>query len=915
MDINPELKIYLAKKRWKYRPATEGNIAVQVCPFCGKDKWKFWIHAQRTMYRCWVCDARGNLYKLKRELGDLDQLVSAAQLTDADGKKKNFKPVDMERVEKWHKALKASKEALAYCTKRGFTIRTINHFKIGMQKSKGKYWLTIPHIVHGICKNVKFRSLPPTPKAFKRVGGSESVLFNEDALANHDSIVIAESETDAMAFWQAGVENVVGLTGGAETFLPEWYDLLCDKEKITICLDADTVGQSGARSLARRLGFDRCENVLLPSHDANELLVQAGEQELANSLKHTEKFEVSGVLSAADVMLQCRDMVSIGDTGLLTQWPSVNRLIGNGWSFGDLVVLSAKVKTGKSLKNSERVQTPDGLVPIGSVKVGDRVMGTDGKPHNIVGVFPQGELDIYRVAFSDGVHLDVSLDHLWQVSRNQVIGREPEVLTTEQIMKEGLRFKSGWRFRIPMADPLEFEERPVPLDPYLVGVCIGDGCLSRDSATIANSDSMIRADLLRAAPTGASISDVDGCTFRIVYRGQVSNPIRAALGELGLLGKRSFEKFIPGVYLHNSVENRVKMLQGLLDTDGTVDKNGTISFSTASEKLCETVTTLVQSLGGRVKLKTKIPKFQGKEYRMSYILHISIPGSVIPFRRKHKLDRFNEIRSKRGHSRNFRSIVGIEYVGRSHATCISVDSPDNLFVAEHGIVTHNTTWAINLAVHQAMNGIPSLIYCLEMQPRRLAEKVACIIRKKVREDLNDVDFAMARYMLRRIPLYFVEPEWGGELKRENIINKIRESVKRYGIKFLVFDHLHFLCRSLQYMTNEIGQITRDFKLLTEELEIVTILVAQPKKLTSGKVMTYDDIKDSSAIPADADQVVILHRNPIPAGLSGELGNASDQEVLESKTLIRVDAARFRGGGETYLNYDGAKATFSEREKK
>lgn len=573
MDLNPELKIYLAKKKWKYRPASDNNIAVQVCPFCGKDKWKFWVHSQRTLYKCWVCDARGNLYRLKRELGDLDQLVSAAHLTDGDSKKKNFKPIPMDRVEKWHAKLKASKDAMEYCKKRGFNIKTINQFKLGLQKHGGKYWLAIPHIANNICRNVKFRSMPPSEKAFRRVGGAQSVLFNEDALATYDSIVIAESETDAMSFWQAGVKNIIGLTGGAETFLPEWYDLLSDKEEITICLDADSVGQSGARSLARRLGFDRCKNVLLPSHDANELLVHGGPQELAASIKQGEKFEVAGILTAADVMLQCREDVSTGEGGLLTPWPSMNRLLGGGWNYGDLVVMSAKVKVGK------------------------------------------------------------------------------------------------------------------------------------------------------------------------------------------------------------------------------------------------------------------------------------------------------------------------------------------------------TTLALNIALHQAMHGIPSMVYCLEMQPRRLAEKVACILRKKVREDLTDVDFAMARYMLRSIPLYFVEPEWGGELKRENVVNKIRESVKRYGIKLLVFDHLHFLCRSLQYMTNEIGQITRDFKLMTEELEIVTILIAQPKKLQTTRVMTYDDIKDSSAIPADADQVVILHRNPIPAGLSGELSNSSDQEVLESKTLVRIDAARFRGGGETYLDYDGATATFSDRDKK
>jgi replicative DNA helicase len=222
-----------------------------------------------------------------------------------------------------------------------------------------------------------------------------------------------------------------------------------------------------------------------------------------------------------------------------------------------------------------------------------------------------------------------------------------------------------------------------------------------------------------------------------------------------------------------------------------------------------------------------------------------------------------------------------------------------------------TSWATNIAHHLAeAHGVPSAIMCLEMGVERLGDKVAAIIRRKPTDELVAVDYAVARYALRRTPLYLIEPDWRELPKPETVFDKIRETVKRYGIRFFVFDHLHFLCRSLQYLTNEVGNVTRGFKLLAEELNIVVCLIAQPKKVT-GRIMTYDDIKDSSAIPADADQVIIMHREPRPAGLEGEAEEASDQEVLEPKTLVRIDAARFRGGGESLLYFDGARSRFLE----
>lgn len=569
LKVSIELRQYLQAKKWRYRPAGNGSdLAIQTCPFCGKAKWKFWFHPTRNIYRCWHCDAAGNLYKLKREMGDLgDKVASAAQASGMNGKE--AKEVPMEKVLKWHKNLLKSADARSYCSERGFNQAAIEHFKLGIQKKRGIWWLAIPHIIDGKCYNVKFRSLPPEEKKFRRVAGSKSVLFNADCLGEFDWVVLVESETDAISFWTAGITNVVSLTAGAGTFLSEWYDMLSDKERVVLALDADPVGQAGARDVARRIGFDKCENILLPLHDANEVLTNLGPQALVSSVETGELFEVEGALHIGEVLLQCLQAREIGEEGLLTPWDQVNQILGNGLSYGDLLILSAKYKTGK------------------------------------------------------------------------------------------------------------------------------------------------------------------------------------------------------------------------------------------------------------------------------------------------------------------------------------------------------TSFALNWADYISHNlGIPTCFYCLEMHPRRLANKLVAHKRKKLITELGSVDYNSLRWAMRRTPLYIIEPGWTDNVSVDDVFDKIREVVKRHGIRFLVFDHLHFLCRSLQFITTEVGQVTRRFKMLAEELEIAICLIAQPKKI-GDKIMTADDLKDSSAIPTDADLVLLLHRNKIPAGglMESGIDSESDQEVMEAKTLVRVDATRFGGGGECNLHFDGATSTY------
>jgi hypothetical protein len=223
--------------------------------------------------------------------------------------------------------------------------------------------------------------------------------------------------------------------------------------------------------------------------------------------------------------------------------------------------------------------------------------------------------------------------------------------------------------------------------------------------------------------------------------------------------------------------------------------------------------------------------------------------------------------------------------------------------------TGKSTMALNIATYNAKRGYPALVYCLEMRPERLAKKVieaeGFISKESFTRDaaLNVAETIMD------IPLYF-----GYNYKNittETVFKTIRAAVRRYGLKLVIFDNLHFLIRSLAHVSAEVGNVTRGFKMLAEELHIPLILIAQPRKVEDGTIMTMNDLKDSSSIGADSDQVVILWRKKTKSNMSNP---GAQESSFEPKTLVRVDASRYTAGGDTMLYFKGEFSKFTEYDR-
>jgi phosphate starvation-inducible PhoH-like protein len=264
---------------------------------------------------------------------------------------------------------------------------------------------------------------------------------------------------------------------------------------------------------------------------------------------------------------------------------------------------------GRAQPVDRAVLTPSGWQAIGSLGVGDLVIGSDGRPTPVLGVYPQGRRKVFRLSSQDGAATVCCAEHLWTVRTPDDRRRGTHrVLRTDEMMGR-LRQNHQHRFELPvLSAPVEFEPQDVPLDPYALGLLLGDGCLTgKTTPSFTTVDEELVVALESRLP-GIELqpkNDVDYVLRHVEgHRGGVivANPVTVALRKLGLAGTRSTTKFVPDPYLRNSSAVRLGVLQGLLDSDGgpVVQRARTcrIQYTTCSARLRDDVVFLVCSLGG-----------------------------------------------------------------------------------------------------------------------------------------------------------------------------------------------------------------------------------------------------------------------------------------------------------------------------
>jgi len=607
-------------------------------------------------------------------------------------------------------------------------------------------------------------------------------------------------------------------------------------------------------------------------------------------------------------------------TGLATHYIDFDKMT-SGLQPSELIIIAARPSMGKAQPLTAKVLTPTGFISMGEVSPGILVTGSDGKSHKVTGVYPQGVMSVYCVTFSDGTSTECTNDHLWwtQTRNERRRGTSGSVKTLEEIRKTILRADGGKQNHvIPLVEPVDYEpEGTLTVPPYTLGVLLGDGCLSEShgkNAMFCNPEEDIRLRVQEELdPLDEVIKLHDGmsCLIKRKQRNNELSETAKRLGELGVMGRLSFEKSIPTQYLRASIQDRRSLLAGLLDTDGHVNETGrTIEYSSSFPQLASQVTELARGLGMRVSFTDRIPGYIYKGERLkgkrSYRVRIYC-GEENPTRSAKHAARWNKVPSRETH----RAIVSVTEVGRKECQCIRVDAEDSLYVTDDFILTHNTAWAINIAQNCAVRDNKVVaVFSLEMSKesllRRMLASEASVNSRLIqtgfipRSDRDKLINALERLMTSKM---FIDDTPGITLAEMRA--KCRRLLQQEGrLDLIVIDYLQLMTGSagasqkkFENRTQEVSSVSRGLKALAKELRVPVVALSQlsrgSEQRTGDKKPLLSDLRESGSIEQDADVVAFIHRE--------EYYNREDED-LKGKAEVIIAKQRNGPTGTVHMAY-------------
>lgn len=368
-----------------------------------------------------------------------------------------------------------------------------------------------------------------------------------------------------------------------------------------------------------------------------------------------------------------------------------------------LMIIVGSNGSGKAQPLDALIKVPNGWDTMHNMHVGKDVIAPDGTVTKVTGVYPQGKQTIYKLTFGDGRTARATGDHLWKIYHGgSVYPIKPVVCTTLELI-EKLNGPRGHLIWVDLIQSENNDDVKLPVDPYTLGVILGDGHVS-GSIVITKPDEFIFEKIKGRLPVGIDLVKREAKCLTYYLKANLASPLRGYNNQCvnvimdqfrkwGLDYKKSFEKFIPEEYLHGSTSQRMELLQGLMDTDGYIDKSSSCSFSTTSPVLAKQVEYLIRSLGGiaSITLKDKTYMRDGEKLtgRPAYQVNIRYSRPSELFSLPRKKDRANDSGQ---YSANLKlRVVAVVEDGYEEAQCIAVAHPDHLYVTNDFVVTHNTS--------------------------------------------------------------------------------------------------------------------------------------------------------------------------------------------------------------------------------
>ena len=363
---------------------------------------------------------------------------------------------------------------------------------------------------------------------------------------------------------------------------------------------------------------------------------------------------------------------------------------------------------GKAQPLYSKIKTPTGWTTMGEIKAGDLVSTPCGQSASVVGIYPQGKKDIYEFTFADGRTARSTDEHLWKVYNKHFAGNEGRwrVWDTNKII-EWLDGGENRTLHVPLPEPdKSCEDKELPLDPWLLGFLIGDGSFRNGCPKFSSADTELVERVSLVLHDDYEVRKLAGTYDYGInikhelyeqYRSENCfrkrfNRYREIISDLGLDDTHSHTKFIPEVYKDASYDQRLELIRGLMDSDGSAEGNAKATFCTTSEQLARDMQELLWSIGAIAKISESVPTYtykgKKKQGKTAYTIRIKMPSPHRLFSLKRKLDKIGDTYQ---HENSVRlKIEKVEKVGHEEAQCIMIDSDEHLYITDNYVVTHNT---------------------------------------------------------------------------------------------------------------------------------------------------------------------------------------------------------------------------------
>lgn len=551
--------------------------------------------------------------------------------------------------------------------------------------------------------------------------------------------------------------------------------------------------------------------------------------------------------------------------GLPTGLKDLDRATG-GWHNSDLVVIPARPAMGKAQPLTSKVLLSTGEWKLmGDIQAGDQLASVDGASSKVTGVFPQGERPIYQLDLSDGRVVEADAEHLWTIESSKFAGRKT-VKTTDLIeMLKRERYQNRIRLVGHTGDFGHLDD--IGIDPWLLGFLLGDGCFQKSTVRFSTAEEYALQRVHDALPSSCDTNYRGKYDYSIVSK-ESKNPITAWLRTNGLGDKNSHEKFIPRQVFAATKSVRRGVLAGLIESDGWI-QNGSLQFSSSSEKMANDVVAIVRSLGGMCRLRRKeVTKYTHNDEdrfgKPAYICSIALDG-IEDLLKSPRLRKNMQTRRKSCNP----IIRAVTFNRQDQAQCIMVDHPEHLYITDDYTVTHNTALLLNLAIN---SGVPFGIISSEQSHDQMGVRMISISGKvsgnKIRQGtLEEEDWtklsAGAQTLMRRN--FWINDD--GTITIDGIRRQARKWFYTHGIKVLFVDYIQRIYPTDKRLPKheQVAEVTTGLKSLAKELGIPVIALAQVNRECEKRTdrrPSMGDIADASIIEKEADMIMTLYRDEV-----------------------------------------------------